>query len=312
LERLRGLPGAQSAAVTSVMLLEGDQWIDGVNRTDSEWGVLANYRWISPDYFTTLQQRILKGRELNEHDRALKNAVISEATAKAVWPEEDALGRQFSRHGNVFTVVGIAADAHENSLRMPPVNMVYLPYWDDPSNGNFFLVRSTQDTALLADAVRKAIWSYNPEVTIARVHTLDSQVRDSLAPERMETTLLAGFGGAALLLALLGVYGMLSYSVEARTQEIGIRMALGASRQNVYLVTLKEVAVPVVAGLGLGWLASAGIGRSVAALLYGTGTNDVGIALATIAIFLLAAVAAAFVPCRRAAMVDPMQALRME
>jgi ABC-type antimicrobial peptide transport system permease subunit len=128
----------------------------------------------------------------------------------------------------------------------------------------------------------------------------------------METMLLAGFGGAALLLALLGVYGMLSYSVEARTQEIGIRMALGASRRNVYLVTLKEVVAPVAVGLGLGWMASVGIGRSVAALLYGTQASDGWVALAVIGVFVLAAGVAAFVPCRRAAMVDPMVALRME
>ena len=312
LDRLRTLPGVQSAALTSMMLLEGEQWINGVNRTDKDYSVLANYRWISPDYFATLQQRILEGRPLNVHDRTAKNAVISEATARAAWPEESALGRQFSRNGDTFTVVGIAADAHDTSLHTAPVNMVYLPYWDLKPRSNYFLVRSTEDTSLLADAVRKTIWSYDPEVTIARVHTLDSQVRDSLAPERLETMLLAGFGGAALLLALLGVYGMLSYSVEVRTQEIGIRMALGASRRNVYATTLKEIVTPVALGLWLGWMASFEIGKSVAALLYGTDANDPGVALAVISAFALAAAAAAFVPCRRATRVDPMVALRME
>ena len=108
-------------------------------------GVLANYRWIGPDYFTTIQQHILEGRALDEHDRNAKNAVISEATAKAVWPDQSPLGRQFKRNGNNFTVVGIVADAHNNSLRAAPVNMVYLPYWDNPPWATYFLVRSTQD-----------------------------------------------------------------------------------------------------------------------------------------------------------------------
>jgi predicted permease len=314
LDKLRMLPGVQSASMVSAMLLQGQSWIDGVVRLDQsgEETALANYRWISPDYFATLQQHLIDGRDLNAHDRTLKNAVISETTAKAVWPNQNALGRQFKRNENLYTVVGIVADARSTSLRAAPVSMVYLPYWDDPPHGNFFLVRSAQDTALLADAVRKAIWSYNPDVTIAGVRTLDSQVSDSLAPERIETILLAAFGGSAFLLALLGIYGTLSYSVEARTQEIGIRMALGATRQNIYLVTLTEIVAPVVAGLGLGWIVSVGIGKSIAALLYGTTSSDVTIAIAVVCTFALAAVAATFLPCRRAAMIEPMEALRTE
>jgi predicted permease len=312
LEKLRSQPGVESASLVSSML-QGESWIDGIIRPGQS-GALANYRWISPDYFVTLQQHMLEGRDLDARDRTLKNAVISEATAKAVWPDEDALGRQFNRGEKAYTVVGIVADARNNSVRAAPVNMVYLPYWDKPPYSTFFLVRSTQNTALLAGSVRKAMWDYNPDATIASIRSLDSQVSDSLAPERLETLLLAAFGGAAFLLALLGIYGTLNYSVEARTQEIGIRMALGATRQNVYIVTLKEVVVPVVVGLGLGWLASAGIGRSIAALLYGTGTatTDIMMSVAVIFMFLFAAAVATFLPCRRAAIIEPMEALRME
>lgn len=314
LDRLRGLPGVQSAALVSAMLLEGESWIDGIVRTDQpdRESALANYRWISPDYFSTLQQHILAGRDLDARDRTLKNAVISEATAKAVWPNQDPIGHQFLHNGRPFTVVGVVADAHNNSLRAAPVNMVYLPYWDNPPYGSIFLVRSTQNTTLLAAAVRKAIWSYNPDATIARVHTFDSQVNDSLSSERLETIVLAAFGGAALLLALLGIYGTLSYSVETRTQEIGIRMALGATREGVYLVTMKEILAPVAAGLLLGWIASIAIGRSVASLLYGTKAVDPSLAIAVLCTFILAAAAATFLPCRRAAMLEPMKALRAE
>jgi predicted permease len=140
LEKLRALPGVQSASLVSYMLLTGDSWIDGVvptGKTNTE-SQQANYRWISPGYFTTLQQRIIEGRPLDERDRTAKNAVISEATAKAVWPGQSPINRQFKRNGNTLTVVGVAADAHNNSLRAAPVNMVYLPYWDNPPYYTYF------------------------------------------------------------------------------------------------------------------------------------------------------------------------------
>jgi MacB-like periplasmic core domain len=259
-----------------------------------------------------LRERVVEGRALDARDREGKNAVISEATAKAVWPDEQAVGRQFKRNGNTFTVVGIVADAHKNSLRAAPVNMVYLPYWDNAPGSAFFLVRGSQEPSLLIGAVRAAIWNYNPDVTIAFVHTLDSHVSDSLAPEHLQTTIFVAFGGAALLLALLGIYGTLSYAVEARTQEVGIRMALGASRQSVYRLILRMVVVPILMGLALGWVASLSIGRSLATLLYGTSPTDVSVILPVVCAFVVAAIAATFLPCRRAAMIEPMEALRAE
>ena len=190
--------------------------------------------------------------------------------------------------------------------------MVYLPYWDNPPYGTYFLVRGAQDPTQLTEAVRNTIWSYNPNVTIARIHTLDSQLSDSLAPEHLETGIFVAFGGAALLLALLGIYGTLSYSVEARTQEVGLRMALGATRQSVYRLMLGTVVAPVLLGLALGYAASLTIGKSLTALLYGTSPTDLSVILPVIGIFATAAVVATFLPCRRAAMIEPMEALRTE
>jgi predicted permease len=314
LEKLRALPGVQSASLVSYMLLTGESWIDGVVPVGkaTNQSPLANYRWISPGYFATLQQRILEGRPLDEHDRTQKNAVISEATAKAVWPGQSPINRQFQRNGNTLTVVGVVADARNNSLRAAPVNMVYLPYWDNPPYATYFLLRSTHDPTQLLESIRNTIWSYNPNVTIARIHTLDSQVSDSLAPEHLETGIFAAFGAAALLLALLGIYGTLSYSVEARTQEVGIRMALGATRQSVYRLMLGTIVAPVFLGLALGCIASLTIGKSLSALLYGTSPTDLSVILPVICIFAIAAVAATSLPCRRAAMIEPMEALRTE
>jgi len=314
LTKLRSLPGVQSAALTSAMLLEGETWIDGVTPTDQadQSHALANYRWISPDYFVTLQQRILAGRTLNEHDRGTRNAVISEATARAVWPGRDAVGRQFKRNGNLSTVVGVVADAHNNSLREAPVNMVYLPYWENPPRATYLLVRGSQNSASLMESVRTTIWNYNPDVTIARVHTLTSQVDDSLAPEHLETAILIAFGSAALLLALLGIYGTLSYAVQTRTQEVGIRMALGASRRDIYVMMMKTVMPAVLTGLALGWAASLGAGKSLATLLYDTKAGDPVVIFSVLLLFLFASIAASFLPSWKAAKIEPMEALRAE
>ena len=314
LDKLRTLPGVQSVSLVSSMILEGSRWIDGVIPVDAptQTAALANYRWISPSYFDTLSQPFVEGRPLDDRDRNASNAVISQTTAKAIWPGRNALGRQFLFHNKPFTVVGIVADAYSNSLRDAPVNMVYLPFNNKPPYATYFLIRTTQEPQLLTEEIRKAIWSYNPNVTIARIHTLDSQISDSLAPEHLQTGIFAAFAAAALLLALLGIYGTLSYSVVARTQEVGIRMALGATRQSVYRLMLATIVAPVVLGLALGCIASLSIGKSLAALLYNTSPADLSVILPVLCIFTIAAVAATLVPCRRAAKIEPMEALRTE
>lgn len=314
LDKLRSLPGVQSVSLVSSMLLEGERWIDGIIPVDapSNISALANYRWISAGYFDTIRQPILEGRAIDDRDRNASNAVISQTAAKAIWPNRSPLGRQFFFHEKPYTIVGIVADAHSNSLRDAPVNMVFLPFNNKPPYATYFLVRTTQDPQLLTEELRRAIWSYNPNVTIARIHTLDSQISDSLAPEHLQTAIFVAFGAAALLLALLGIYGTLSYSVEARTQEVGIRMALGATRESVYRLMLATIIAPVAVGLALGSLASFAIGKSLASLLYNTKPTDLSVILPVVCIFAFAAVAATFVPCRRAAKIEPMQALRTE
>jgi ABC-type antimicrobial peptide transport system permease subunit len=175
-----------------------------------------------------------------------------------------------------------------------------------------FMVRSVQAPDALIPDLRRAIWDQDPEVTIARVKTLDAQVKDSLATERFQTLILVAFGAAALLLAMLGVYGVLSYIVAGRTQEFGLRMALGASRQRIYSLTFSEAAVPVIAGLVAGWAVSALAGNLVHKLLYGVHSIEWSVTAAVMLLFLACATAAAFVPARRAAGIDPMQALRAE
>ena len=173
-------------------------------------------------------------------------------------------------------------------------------------------LRATQVAEALVSSMRQAIWKYAPDVTIARVKTVDSQLMDSLAPERFQTFVLMAFGIAALLLAMLGIHGVLSYSVAARKQEIGVRMALGATRSRVYALTLAEAGAPVFAGLATGLIASLLAGRVMRKFLHGIQVVDPLVILIVTGLFLVAAAAAAFLPARRAASVDPMDALRSE
>jgi ABC-type antimicrobial peptide transport system permease subunit len=160
--------------------------------------------------------------------------------------------------------------------------------------------------------MREAIWKRDPGATIARVTSLDAQVTNSVGTERFQTALMLGFGLAALLLAMLGIYGVLSYSVATRKQEIGVRMALGASRGSVYRLTFGEIGWPVSVGLAAGLGASILGARAIRTALYGVESVEPIVMVAVIGLFALAAAVAAFVPARRAATVDPMEALRAE
>jgi predicted permease len=313
LRRLRVLPGVQSAGLVSAMPLTGESWLDAIIRPDRpDASKVSNYRWISPGYLSTMRIPLLRGRLLSDADRKLKSALVSEYTAKTVWPGQDPLGHQFQRGGNgSYTVVGIVADTRSNSLKEQPGLMVYMPYWDNPPNVVSFMVSTTEGSAI-EETIRRQIWSFDPEANILQVRSLDAQVNESLAPERSQAFVLSIFGIAALLLAVLGIYGVLSYSVSRRVRELGIRIALGATRRNLYVLTMMEAGRPVLAGLAGGILASIFAGYGIRSLLYGVSVINVPVTALAAAIFIVAAAFAAYFPARRAASVDPIQSLRLE
>jgi predicted permease len=314
LQNLRGIPGVQTAGLVSTMPLEGESWIEGLQRLDrpNQESPLFNLRWVSPGYFETMQERLVAGRFLEESDRNLSSMVLSESLAKTVWQNENPLGGQIKVEGRTFTVVGIVADSRSTSLKSAPAKMAYTHYKDRPPYASFFVARSLQPTDALLASMREAIWKYAPAVTIARVKAMDSQVADSLATERFQTLILTSFGVAALLLAMLGIYGVLTYSVATRKQEIGVRMALGATRQNIYVVTLAEAGVPVAAGLAAGLLGAFFGARVIQSFLYGVEVLDLPVMAGVVLLFAGSAILAAFLPARRAASVDPMEALRSD
>ena len=314
LNAVRGIPGVESAAMVSAMPLEGSSWIEQLIRTDRprQQAPLLNLRWVSPGYFETLRERIVRGRSFEERDRNLHTMIVSEGLARSVWPDRDPVGAEVQVEGRRFTVVGVVADTRSTSLKTEPVNLAYTHFADRPPYADFFVVRGRQSAASLIPPVRAAIWRYAPDMTIARVKTLDEQLSDSVAIERFQAELLLAFGAAALALAMLGIYGVLSCSVAARTREIGIRMAMGATRGSICSLTFGAATWPVLAGLGAGLCSAGWGGRLVRDLLFGVEPLDTPVILAVSLVFFVAAAAAALLPARRAASLDPMAALRME
>jgi predicted permease len=315
LARLRSQKNAiQFAAITSTMPLTGEVKIYGVTRKDHPVPdgkePTANLRNITPDYFAALQIPLVAGEPFGETERNHpEHAIISQKLAANVWPGENPLGRTFKINGRTYTVVGISPDARIVDLKQtPPV--VYLPYWHDPPSNVFFLVRSSLPLKALAPAIRRELWDVDPEVAIPQIKSLDAQVADSVGTERFQALVLSGFGVAALLLAALGVYGVLGYSVSLRRQEFGIRLVLGSTKVGLMRLVLLEASYPVLAGLTIGVLASLGATRLIRSLLFETQTADPSAIGLSLGLLLFAALLAGFLPAYRASNADPMQALR--
>ncbi|MBV8438714.1 MAG: ABC transporter permease [Silvibacterium sp.] len=325
LTALRQLPGVRSAAITSVMPLAGETWIDSLVRPDHPVPEAEqppiNVRWISPEFLQTMGIPLLSGRNFTEADRNNPCVVLlSDRAVHDGFPGEDPIGHKIDnivpvpsgKTGNsAVTVIGVVANARINGLK-DTAAVVYVPYFAYVPWSLSFVVRSSQPSSGIMPEMRRVLWSIDPQVAIPIVKSLDDQVSDSVATDRFQTLLLSTFGAAALLLALLGVYGVLAYSVSLRQQEFGIRIALGSDKSRLTALVLKQAAWPVLAGstvgLGLAFIA----GRWVSSLLYETKPADPIAIAASLALLIGAAALAASLPARRAAQVDPIEVLRNE
>lgn len=326
LERVRALPGVVSAGYATAVPLT---WKGGTNGFTVEGrepgpGQDANSRQASVGYMETLGVRLRQGRFFNDRDdaQALPVGIINETMARQYWSsDENAAGKRFKVGGPDspapwVTVVGVIQDIKEMGLEAPPKAAMFFPYrqqpdrlWNMPRD---LVVRTEGDPLNVSEAVRQAIWSIDPAQPVTRIRTMDDIVSGEVAERRIGMTLLAAFAALALLLASLGIYGVLSYAVTQRRQEIGIRMALGADRRAVLRMVMKDGLRLAAAGATIGLGASYALTRLMAGLLFGVSASDP----ATIAgvTLLLAGVAllACYIPARRATRVDPMSALRCE
>jgi putative ABC transport system permease protein len=320
LERMNRLPGVEHAAFTSVLPLMGDGWGDmarvrGDNRPFTQLP-LESFRSVSPQYFSAIGLRLAAGKVFSEGDWGKNLALVSQKTAKSLWPGKDPLGQQFSR-GNPttekpFTVVGVVADARTVSLAKPDPMLIYVPYWYrvEPMAG--LVVRTHQDPSEMADVIRQTIWSVDPGVPVPTVRALGGMVTDSVANQRFEMDLLLLFAVSALFLAGLGVYGVLTYSVAQRYREMGLRLALGAQRANVYWLVLRDGLLPVAIGAIAGIAVAFGSARVVSSQLFEVSPYDPVLSAGAVGVLLAVGSAACLLPARRAAAVEPMQALRTE
>jgi hypothetical protein len=273
-------------------------------------------RWIDDNYLGTMQIPVIAGRNFTTSDRANPYvALISERTAREGFPGENPVGRQIvdiipdDKHS--VTVVGVVADTRINGLR-DAAAMVYMPYWAYTPWTLTFLVRSSQPGDAIIPEMHRVLWQIDPQVAIPTLKSMDDQVSDSVATDRFQAMLLSGFGVASLLLALLGVYGVLTYSVSMRRQEFGIRIALGSGKSALIGLVVREAAYPVLLGTGVGLTMALIAMRWVRSLLYQTPLMDPLAVGGSVLLLLVAAAIAAIVPARRAASTDPMRTLRTE
>ena len=320
LERVKNLPGVESAALISHLPIEERGFNGNISVADKTYppneGPLVEYRVISDDYFRTAGIPLLRGRVFSKHegDDTRAVVVINDAMAKQVWPGEDPIGKQITDDPKA-TVIGVVGNVKNWGLLQQPVPEMYAPYamkdfWPDMRWNLRLLVRTTMDSNTIAAAVRREVQAVDPAQPIYAVQGMSLVIENTVRDKSMNTTLLSVFAGVSLLLALIGVYGVMSYTVAQHTREIGIRMALGAQPAAILKLILGRGLALVSIGVGIGVAASFALTRFIESLLFGVTPTD-PLTFAMIVVLLgLVALLACLIPATRALRVDPIVVLR--
>jgi putative ABC transport system permease protein len=321
LDRLRSLPGVTSAGAAQIFPLAGDDYILSFVQLGKPPVPVGNqpsaaYYAATPGYFRTLRIPISRGRDFTERDNAAAPpvAIISESMARQFYANENPLGQriQMGNGSKPAEIVGIAGDVRDQELEAKGRPAVYEPAAQVPFNAMYFGIRTSGDVSSLISGVRSAIRELDAELPLDGVGTVDALVATSLSQRRFAMLLMAIFAGLALVLAMVGIYGVIAYSVTQATQEIGIRMALGARRADVLAMVFAYAGILIATGLAIGGAAALGTGRFLASQLFEVKPTDPATYAAVAGVLLATALAACAIPALRAMRVDPLVALRNE
>jgi putative ABC transport system permease protein len=314
-DQTRTIPGVASLGAIHLLPLTDDNWAfpyraqgDPATTGLPAGAALpdANFRVVTPSYFQTLGIRLYEGRFFMDSDdeSATSVGLINRTLAEKLWPGRSALGKtiqHFGDGGPVFTVVGVVDDVHQHHLDEDPRPEIYRPYTQWPANSMYLILRTSLPPLALASSVRTAIWSIDPEIPIADMRPLDQVIQASVRNQRSTGILVSSFAGFALFLAMIGLYGVINYTVRQRAREIRIRMALGAQRRHVIQAILREGLAVTATGLLLGFVGAMICSRILEARLFQTARSDTGIYLLVACLILGSSLVSSLLPAWRAA-----------
>lgn len=318
LERIRTIPGVETAGISTELPFQGGRngtvYIEGRPIPKGFGGPLVEFVTAGPGYFKTMQIPILAGRDFTDADAPRDLAVINQTMARKFWPNQNPIGKRYSHDPDQpiwIDIVGVVADTHESALESPAIPEVF--EIKSTSNGNQFMnlaVRTSLPPETVSNQVIAAIHQIDKQLPVFGVAAMNEIVDQQTGPRRFNAFLLGLFAGLALLLTAVGIYGVVSYLVTLRTQEIGVRMALGASRFDVLLLVLGQSMRLLVMGVVAGIVVALASGRILATLVFQVKPNDPGIIVVITLLLGVVVLVASYIPARRAARVDPMVALR--
>jgi putative ABC transport system permease protein len=325
LRKVEEQPGIMSAAVSSGFPLQNtgnpnlnSMQIQGRIPPEGEPPLVSSFRVVTPEYFRTLGIPVLRGRVFAQSDDAKSPevAVINQTFARRYWPDSDPIGQRISFDGVMgggtwLQIVGVVGDVREFGLHRSPIEEVYAAFAQNPQPG-VVLVKTAGDPMTVARQVRRAILDVDPQTALPTVETLEQVRTESLTQPRVMTDLLAIFAALALIVAATGIGGILALTVSQRMREIGIRIAIGAKPAQVFGTVIRQGMALVAAGLVLGIIGALAFTKLLAALLFETAPHDPGTFVAVGVLFAAAALAACYIPARRATKIDPLIALRQE
>ncbi len=321
LERVRALPGVRSAAAISTLPLSGsntdaDFVIEGRPAPQPGQQPVAWVSSVSHDYFRAIGMRLVAGREFDERDNenAPRVVIISEATARRYFPNEDPIGKRIGngRPDGWREIVGVTADVKHFGLNQDARASMFFPHRQQPSRQMFIVARAAADPLSLSSALRTAVAAMDKNLAVSNISPMEEITAQSIGQERFTLLLLGVFSALALLLAVAGIYGVMSYAVAQRTHEIGVRVALGAQTRDVLKLVVSQGMALVLMGVGIGLASALALTRFIKGLLFGVSATDPMTFAGVAALLALVALFACWIPARRAAKVDPMVALRCE